>query len=61
VVARSGLAEHDRWGLLEPGVRLGVAADPAVTERLVVDDEPRHALTLQDLGAAAASQRPTGG
>ena len=61
VVASERLDDDDRWRQLEPGVLLGVDDHLDVTERLVVEDPPRHALGLQDLGAAAASQRPTGG
>jgi glutamine amidotransferase len=61
VVASERLDDDDRWRMLEPGVLLSVDEHLGVTERPVIDDEPRHALTQQDLGAAAASQRPTGG
>lgn len=62
VVASERLDDDDRWRLLEPGVLLAVDERLAVTERLVVDSEPRRPLHLDDLGAAAAaSQRPTGG
>ncbi len=60
VVASERLDDDERWRQLEPGVLLGVDDHLDVTERLVVEGPPRHALGLQDLGAAAASQRPTG-
>ncbi len=60
VVVASERLDDDRWRMLEPGVLLHVDERLRVTEEVVVDHGPRHPLTLEDLGTAAASQRPTG-
>ena len=60
VVASERLDDDPGWRMLDPGVLVRVGPDLAVTERAVVDPEPRHRLEPDDLGAAAASQRPTG-
>ncbi|WP_028785471.1 class II glutamine amidotransferase [Terracoccus sp. 273MFTsu3.1] len=60
VVASERLDDDPAWRMLDPGVLVRVGPDLSVTERAVVDPEPRHRLQPADLGAAAASQRPTG-
>ncbi|KRC92034.1 glutamine amidotransferase [Terrabacter sp. Root85] len=60
VVASERLDDDPAWRMLDPGVLVRVGPDLSVTERVVVDPEPRHRLQPADLGAAAASQRPTG-
>lgn len=60
VVASERLDDDPGWRLLHPGVLVRVGPDLDVSERLVVGHDPVHRLDLEDLGAAAASQQPTG-
>lgn len=60
VVASERLDDDPGWRMLDPGVLVWVGPDLQVDERVVVDHDPVHRLQLSDLGAAAASQRPTG-
>ncbi|MGW5715052.1 class II glutamine amidotransferase [Amycolatopsis sp. NPDC003865] len=58
VVASERMDEDPGWRNLEPGQLLHVGADQVVTRRTVLEQPPRHRLTLDDLGGhAAASQR----
>ena len=59
VVASERLDDDPGWRMLTPGVLLHIGRDLSVSER-VVDGSPRHPLSLDELGDAAASQRPTG-
>ena len=59
VVASEPLDDDPGWRDLEPGELLHVGPDLAVTSTIVIEDLPRHLLTLDDLHpAAAASQAP---
>ncbi len=60
VIASERLDGSDGWRLLEPGMLVHVGPDLEVTQRQILDGPPQRQLTLVDLGAAAASQRPTG-
>lgn len=60
VVASERLDDDPGWRMLDPGVLVRVGPDLQVSERVVVDHEPVHRLDLAALGAAAASQQPTG-
>jgi predicted glutamine amidotransferase len=60
VVASERLDDDPGWRMLDPGVLVRVGPDLEVSERVVVDHDPVHRLDLSDLGAAAASQQPTG-
>ncbi|GAB3376708.1 class II glutamine amidotransferase [Amycolatopsis echigonensis] len=58
VVASERMDEDPGWQNLRPGELLHVGADLTATRRIVLEQPPRHALTLDDLGAhAAASQQ----
>ena len=58
VVASERMDEDPGWQQLQPGQLLHVDPDQVVTRRTVLEQPPRHPLTLDDLGThAAASQR----
>ncbi|WP_275294037.1 class II glutamine amidotransferase [Amycolatopsis sp. La24] len=58
VVASERMDEDPGWQNLRPGELLHVGADLTATRRIVLEQPPRHPLTLDDLGAhAAASQQ----
>ena len=58
VIASERMDEDPGWQNLRPGELLHVDADLAITRRIILDQPPRHPLTLHDLGAhAAASQQ----
>lgn len=58
VVASERMDEDPGWQNLRPGELLHVGADLTATRRIVLDQPPRHPLTLDDLGVhAAASQQ----
>ncbi|QRP42663.1 class II glutamine amidotransferase [Amycolatopsis sp. FDAARGOS 1241] len=57
-VASEPMDDEPGWIDLQPGRLLHVAPDLTVTRRTVLEQPPRHLLTLDDLGAhAAASQQ----
>jgi glutamine amidotransferase len=60
VVVASERLDADQWRMLDPGVLLHVGPDLTLDEQRIVEGTPRHLLALEDLGAAAASQQPTG-
>lgn len=56
VVASERIDPSPGWRMLEPGELLHVDADLACHSSLLLPDPPTHQLTLEDLGAAAATQ-----
>ncbi|GLZ37135.1 class II glutamine amidotransferase [Actinokineospora sp. NBRC 105648] len=56
VVASERMDEDPGWSPLRPGELLHVDDRLTTTRRLVLDEPPRHPLTLGQLGGAAASQ-----
>jgi predicted glutamine amidotransferase len=60
IVASEPMDEDAGWRALNPGELLHVDADLKCTIRTVLDDPPKHLLTLADLDPrAAASQAPS--
>jgi predicted glutamine amidotransferase len=61
IVASETMDEDPGWRNLEPGELLHVDGSLACTRRVILDQPPRHQLTLDDLGAhAKASQAGNG-
>jgi predicted glutamine amidotransferase len=60
IVASEPMDEDPGWRALEPGELLHVDADLGCHTLTAVEGPPAHPLTLEDLGAAAASQAEKG-
>lgn len=57
VVATERMDDNPDWRELAPGELLRVAADGTVSSEIVLDDKPRHPLTLADLHPKAAASQ----